>query len=107
MSLEVNRDVESTNNSMKTYPTIALLNYVKICTYSVFFTISLLLLITETIQSVKIYLKGPTYTETLLHSQENTTFPVITVCPLENEYKEDILKVRFSILKAVRLVTYL
>ena len=49
--------------------------------------------ITQTIQSVNVYLKGPTYTETLLHNQENTTFPAITICPLENGYNEDALKV--------------
>ena len=106
MSLEVNRDEDSTNISMKTCSKITLLKYVQIFTYSIFFGISLLLLVTETIQSVKIYLKGPTYTETLLHSQENTTFPVITICPLENGYKDDILKVRLCITSRGPGVTY-
>jgi hypothetical protein len=107
MSLEVHRDVDSTNISIKTCSKITRLKYVQILTYSIFFSISLLLLITETTQSVKIYLKGPTYTETLLHNQENTTFPVITVCPLDNGYKDDILKVRFCITKCFRLILYL
>ena len=60
-------------------------------------------LITQTIQSVNVYLQGPTYTETLLHDQENTTFPVLTIClacstdkPLLSSIREKLANNRLS-----------
>ena len=81
------------NSSSKRLSEITILKYVQIFTYSSFLGVSIVLLIVQTIQSLKVYIEGPTYTETLLHRQQNTTFPMVTVCPLENGYKEDILKV--------------
>ena len=93
MELDENNKQSTGGLSLKPSSSIALLKHIQIFTYSSFFGLSVVLLITQTIQSVNVYMKGPTYTETLLHSQQNTTFPTITLCPLENGYKEDALKV--------------
>ena len=93
MDLDENNKQSTGGLSLKPLSSITLLKYIQIVTYSSFFGVSVVLLITQTIQSVNVYLQGPTYTETLLHDQENTTFPVLTICPLENPYKEDVLKV--------------
>ena len=94
MTSELKNEKNSTIFSLNRWSKITLLKYAQTFTYCSFFCVSAVLLIIQAIQSVQIYLKGPTYTETLLHNQENTTFPVITICPLENGYKESILKVK-------------
>ena len=58
-----------------------------------FLSVSVTLLLTQTIQSINIFVEGPTYTETLLFNQNEATFPEITICPL-HPFKEKILKVR-------------
>ena len=95
MPIEIDeKNKQSTGGiSPKVLTSITFLKYIQILTYSTFLGVSVVLLIAQTIQSVKVYMKGPTYTETLLQSQENTTFPALTICPLENGYKEDVLKV--------------
>ena len=93
MELDENNKQSTGGLSLKPSSSITLLKHIQIFTYSSFFGVSVILLITQTIQSVNVYIKGPTYTETLLHSQENTTFPALTICPLENGYKENVLKV--------------
>ena len=93
MDFEDNKKQSPGGTSESLLSSITFLKYIQIFTYSSFLGVSLVLLITQTIQSVNVYLKGPTYTETLLHNQENTTFPAITICPLENGYNEDALKV--------------
>ena len=84
---------DQTDSSTKGPSKITVLKSVQIFTYFGFLSVSIILLISQAIQSIKVYLEGPTYTETLLYNQHQTTFPVITICPLANAYKEDILKV--------------
>ena len=81
------------NSSSQNWSKIAILKYVKTFTYCTFFTIAVVLLFAQTFQAIKVYLDEPTYTETLLYKQENTTFPVVTICPLENAYNSEILQV--------------
>ena len=81
------------NSSSENCSKIAILKYVKTFTYCTFFTIAVVLLFAQTFQAIKVYLDEPTYTETLLYKQENTTFPVVTICPSENAYNSDILQV--------------
>ena len=87
------KDVQIDSSTTNGISKITVLKSVQLFTYFGFLSVSIILLISQTIQSIKVYLEGPTYTETLLYNQHQTTFPVITICPLENGYKEDRLKV--------------
>ena len=89
----LNITTDHTNSSSQNWSKIAILKYVKTFTYCTFFTIAVVLLFAQTFQAIKVYLDEPTYTETLLYKQENTTFPVVTICPLENAYNSEILQV--------------
>ena len=89
----LNTTTDHTNSSSQNWSKIAILKYVKTATYCTFFTIAVVLLFAQTFQAIKVYLDEPTYTETLLYKQENTTFPVVTICPLENAYNSEILQV--------------
>ena len=89
----LNITTDHINSSSQNWSKIAILKYVKTFTYCTFFTIAVVLLFAQTFQAIKVYLDEPTYTETLLYKQENTTFPVVTICPLENAYNSEILQV--------------
>ena len=89
----LNITTDHVNSSSENWSKIAILKYVKTFTYCTFFTIAVVLLFAQTFQAIKVYLDEPTYTETLLYKQENTTFPVVTICPLENAYNSEILQV--------------
>ena len=89
----LNITTDHINSSSQNWSKIAILKYVKTFTYCTFFTIAVVLLFAQTFQAIKVYLDEPTYTETLLYNQENTTFPVVTICPLEKAYNSEILQV--------------
>ena len=74
------------------YSKIQLLKRVQVLFFFVFLSVSVALLLTQTIQSINVFIEGPTYTETLLFDQNEATFPEITICPL-HPFKEEILKV--------------
>ena len=88
---------DQTDSSEGGLSKITVLKTVKLFTYFGFLAVLIILLISQAAHSIIVYLEGPTYTETLLHNQEKTTFPEITICPLENGYKEDVLKVIIKI----------
>ena len=71
---------------------VQILKRVQVLFFFGFLSVSVALLLTQTIQSINIFVEGPTYTETLLFPQNEATFPEITICPL-HPFKEKILKV--------------
>ena len=38
------------------------------------------------------FMEGPTYISSDIVSQKDAAFPAVTVCPISNGYKEDVLK---------------
>ena len=83
---------QSTLANLKRYSKVQILKRVQVLFFFGFLSVSVALLLTQTVQSINVFLEGPTYTETLLFDQKEATFPEITICPL-NPFKEDILTV--------------
>ena len=82
-----------TNNTPKGCSKTRILKYVQYFISFTSCTVAVGLLISQTYQALKVYLEEPTYTETLLYEQEDSTFPAITICPLDDGYNADILQV--------------
>ena len=83
---------QSTLANLKRYSKVQILKRVQIFFFVGFLSVSVALLLTQTVQSINVFLDGPTYTETLLFDQKEATFPEITICPL-NPFKPNILAV--------------
>ena len=83
---------QSTLANLKRYSKVQILKRVQIFFFVGFLSVSVALLLTQTVQSINVFLDGPTYTETLLFDQKEATFPEITICPL-NPFKPHILAV--------------
>ena len=62
--------------------------------YFVSFTILFVILINEAYKCFKVYQEKPTYTETRIVQQHHAAFPALSICPMPNGYKEDIVKVK-------------
>ena len=88
-----NVPTDETNTTSKGCSKLRILKYVKYLISFAACTVAVGLLISQTYQALKVYLEEPTYTETILHEQEDSTFPAITICPLENGYNADMLQV--------------
>ena len=43
---------------------------------------------------IKTYINFPTYVETKIVSQDKAIFPAMTICPVKDGYKKEVLKVR-------------
>ena len=96
---------QSTLANLKRYSKVQILKRVQIFFFVGFLSVSVALLLTQTVQSINVFLDGPTYTETLLLDQKEATFPEITICPL-NPFKPHILAVLKSemILSVMNLI---
>ena len=53
----------------------------------------ILLLLLQVAACIETYIKGPTYIETKVVQQNKALFPAMTICPVSNGYKADVLKV--------------
>ena len=63
----------------------------------VLFILSLILLI-QVFECIQTYYQEPTYVETKVAPQHKALFPAMTICPQNNGYNEEKLKVPFDIL---------
>ena len=43
---------------------------------------------------IKTYINFPTYVETKIVSQDKAIFPAMTICPVKDGYKKEVLQVR-------------
>ena len=52
------------------------------------------LLLAAVIETLIVYNKWPIYTEVIVVPQNEAIFAAITMCPITNGYKQDLLQVR-------------
>jgi hypothetical protein len=57
------------------------------------FFVFLGLLIYEAVEGFTHFLDFPTYTSTQIVPQRNAEFPALSICPMTNGYKDEVLKV--------------
>ena len=61
---------QSTLANLKRYSKVQILKRVQVLFFFGFLSVSVALLLTQTVQSINVFLEGPTYTETLLFDQK-------------------------------------
>ena len=67
---------------------------------ALFFLVGLFLI--QTYQCLALYIEEPTYVATHIRKQNKAEFPAMTVCPLTDSIKEQVLKVGTQIWVKVR-----
>ena len=85
-----NVPTDETNTTSKGCSKLRILKYVKYLISFTACTVAVGLLISQTYQALKVYLEEPTYTETILHEQEDSTFPAITICKYPIYNREEL-----------------
>ena len=66
--------------------------------YGFILSILILTLLVQVFKCLMYYMKQPTYIETKITPQHKALFPAMTICPQNNGYNEEKLKVLFDIL---------
>ena len=77
-------------------------NCMKIFQKCLYFSILIFLLFILAIQisdCIKTYINFPTYVETKIVTQPKAIFPAMTICPVKDGYKKEVLLVRDQILE--------
>ena len=72
------------------------IKYMKIAQKLVYFAVLFVLifiLVIKVAECVETYFRHPTYIETKIVAQPKAIFPAMTVCPVKDGYKEDVLEV--------------
>ena len=65
-----------------------------------------IILLVQAFKCVEKYMREPTFVSTKIVEQRESEFPAVTICSMDNGYKEDVMAVSFFLFWIVRLFVW-